>query len=307
MNAPRSHGRLVLTHSDIYAFLACRRWFDWSYNRDFRLPEVEWGARALGSRVHAAVQRFWHGEDVVAAHEELAKTAVETVEADPSSPPFAVEELYRDIILGRNACRAFREWVEREGPYDGFTVIGVEQVLEAEVGEGVLLRGRADLLLQRDSDGAIFVDDLKTSSRYRAGVREGLERSYQHSVYLMLATAQNPETLIGGAYYTVLYKYRNPAASTGPLVERWMVPASRRTLVVRQAQINFIVNEITRMMAMSDELGSVVAYPTPQDRCRWCDFAKPCELYDDAPLAARAMLDSEYQRGGRHDRYAREE
>ena len=266
------------------------------------------GARSLGIRVHSAAEAYWKdGEDPVEVHDRLARRDVTIADTDPNTPPWAMDQMYQDVVLGRNCCRAFRNWIETEGPYDGYSIHGVEQVLDMEIMPGVVLRGRADLVLQREVDGALFVDDLKTTTRYRAGVRESLERSYQHYVYLALLHSMNPDEIIGGAFYTVLFKLKNPETATTAPLERWLVPATRRAATMRLAQLREIVTEILRLMNRTDTVGAAAAFPTPQDRCRWCDFRQPCQMYDENPLGARAMLDAEFQRGGRHSRYARED
>lgn len=296
---------LVITHSDIANFLSCRRRFDWSFNHDVRAPESLVGYFALGGRVHRAIEAFHNGEDAVAFHEHIAM--LDLAELESSSPaPWDLDQMYEDIIVGRNCVLAFLNWVATEAPYEGYVIHDVEKVIEAPIlGGAVLLRGKADLVLEREIDGTLFVDDLKTSNRFRAGLRENFERSYQHVVYMSILRLINPERFVGGAWYTVIFKAKNMARMTSPPVERWAVPATTRTAVRKLGQIEAICMEILRMrrITLGGDFAHPAAYPTPQDSCRWCEFRQPCELVEDSPDAAADMLDERFEKGHKHRRY----
>ena len=49
---------IIITHSDIANYLACKRKWGWSYVQDFQRPESRTGPLALGSRVHKAMTRL---------------------------------------------------------------------------------------------------------------------------------------------------------------------------------------------------------------------------------------------------------
>lgn len=298
---------ITLTHSDLQAFLGCRRKFDFSYISDFGKPDAPTGPLALGSRVHAAIEAFHRtGIDPVVEHQRLAlEDEKRLVEMD--APAWDMDDLYNDMILGRNCIDAYSDWIATEGVYDGFK-IQPEQMLEAPIcGGEVLLRGKADLVLEREADGWLFIDDLKTASvKNRSSLPALLEKSYQHHVYMALAHHTNPERVMGGAWYTILYKVKVPERATFPMVERISAHATWRQAGTKLRQIEQICHEILRMMERRDDIGSVLAYPTPQDSCRWCEFRHPCDLLDDNPLGARALLDDEFTRGRRHVRYEKD-
>jgi len=120
---------------------------------------------------------------------------------------------------------------------------------------------------------------------------------------MVLVQMLHPEAIIGGAHYTVLYKVKVPARAKHPMVERIRTPATMSQAANKLAQIENIVSDMLDMMEKREALGSNIAYPIPGDSCRWCSFRTPCLIADDNPLGARAMLDNEFQRGGRHARY----
>lgn len=295
---------IKISHSDIASFLRCRRQFAWGYIDDFREPEKLWGPMAAGSRVHAAVEIARKtSRPTVDVFQELA-TRDETELLTASAPGWALDQLYDDIIMGRNCIIAYEKWVEDEGPYDGYDVEH-EAKLEAPICDGrAILIGKADLKLTRRVDGWIFTDDLKTSSPHvRTTLPVVLEKSFQHICYQGLVQRMHPDAHIGEAWYTVLFKTKNPKRMTHPMVERFRVPGHASALPNRMRQLEAIVEDMLTLVERRMSEGTHVAYPSPGDSCRWCPMKHPCQLIDENPLGARAMLDAEFVRGGRHARY----
>ena len=294
-----------ISHSDIAQWLRCRRLFDWQYRLEFMTEEKLWGPRACGFRVHAALEAFHKtGEHPVDVHQRLGERDVAIVTA-MGAPGWAIDELYSDMVIGRNCCSAYYDWTVDEGPYDGYD-IEPEVTLEAPIlGGRVILIGKVDLKLTRRSDGWIAVDDFKTASASsRTNIMANLEKSYQHYVYQVLMALNFPETVIGEALYTVIWKMKNPTRSSFPLVERIRVPGLASSLPIKKLQIEEIVCD---MLEFSQRAGAQAldpsAYPTPADSCRWCDMRHPCGLADENPAGAVSLLMTEYRHGPRHARY----
>ncbi len=294
---------VVVTHSELNMFLSCRRKWAWYFVHDRQKPERHHGPLALGSRVHAAIEEYYKdGSDPIAAHERLAAEAVARAEADGER---FIDTLYEDIIVGRNCVIAHQQWLEDTGADSNYDVEMVEEKLEAPIlGGRVLLRGKVDVMFRERDSGALFISDLKTSGNWWGGQRELLERSYQHHVYLALTQLVHPETeFIGGALYTVIKKMRNLDRATGPVVERFRAPATRRMAATKLRQIEAICAE---MLRVADEVrggNEDIAYPTPQQACRYCEYKQPCELADESPRAAMDMLEREFVTGIRYKRY----
>ena len=298
---------LRISHTDIAQWLRCRRLFDWSYIDEYSEGDRLWGPRACGFRVHAAIEDYHRtGERPLDVFQRLA-TADEKILVSSAAPGWALDEFYSDVVVGRNCCSAYSNWMVREGPYDGYHLYP-EVVLEAPIlGGRAILIGKVDLLMVRVSDGWIATDDVKTASvGSRSSLPPTLEKSYQHWVYQVLTRLVHPEQLVGESYYTILYKTKNPARATHPLVERFRVPGAISSLPIKFTQIEAIVSDMLefldrRSMADSDHL----AYPTPADSCRWCEMRHPCALADENPAAAAAMLKDNFEHGPRHARYDR--
>lgn len=295
---------VVLTHSDIESFLQCRRRFAWAYVNDLSPPEAVWGDLPLGSRVHSSVEGLYDGKDPVAIHDALARRDVADLEATATRPPWALDQLYKDIIVGRNCVTSYVEFVDADGD-KGLKCVGNEVKLEASFCDGqVLLRGKADRVFERELDGALIVDDLKTSSVWRTGLQERLERSYQPYTYAVLERLVEPDRYVAGAQFTVVKKVANKRRVKDALVERFPVPGFHAAVETKQRQLEEISREILRLIERVQTEGTLTAaFPSPADHCRWCAFRHPCELADESPAAAEAMLDAEFRRGVKHERY----
>lgn len=289
---------LVVTHSDLKAFLTCRRQWYWQYVSDYQKPEKRTGPLALGIRVHAAIEQYYaNALDPVEVFNDLSTKAIDDSTYDVDAPPWELDQLYKDTVVGRRCVQNHQNWLEEEGEDAPYEVAGVEQTVEADImGGDITLRGKVDVLFREIDTGFLFVNDLKTAAKKT--VREEFERSYQHNVYMAALRLANPGEFIQGAMYTVMYK----TARTGS-VERFKVPGSTRMADNKLRQIEAICREMLHAIDRIENDGVANAYPTPQDACRWCAFRHPCELLDESSVAAREMLEKDFTRGKRYARY----
>lgn len=296
---------VVITHSDIAAFLRCRRQWAWGYIDDVKKAEGVTGAAKLGTRVHSALEAYYvRGDDPVEVHDQLARADILMLETT-DAPGWEVDQLYTEMILGRNCVIVHQDWLARTGADSEFDVFAVEPKLEAPILDGrVMLRGKVDIIYRSRNDGLLYTNDWKTTGA-QGSVREMFERSYQAPTYQVLASVIPDAPEVGGSYYTVIRKTKNPARATRELVERFRVPASRRTAQTKLRQIEAICVDMLRLIDEYDRTDPANAYPTPAESCRWCDYKMPCELMDESPESALAMLGAEYQQGGKHERYDR--
>jgi hypothetical protein len=295
----------VITHSDISAFLRCRRKWAWGFVDDYRTHERPVGAAHLGTRVHDAIEAWYiNGDDPIEVHDRLVRADITQLETT-DAPGWEVDQLYTEMIIGRNCITAHQQWLEETGADAEFEVVSVEEKLEAPILDGkAILRGKADVLFRSQNDGRIYVNDLKTTGA-QGSVRETFERSYQAPIYVALAGMREGLTAadIGGAFYTVMRKTKNLARATRSTVERFSVPAIHRTAEARMAHIEQIATEMIATAEQYRAGAQVVAYPSPMESCRWCEFKQPCELQDENSEAAAAMLGAEYEYGRKHARY----
>jgi RecB family exonuclease len=295
---------IVLTHSDVESFLQCRRRFAWAYISDLSPVDRVWGDLPLGSRVHKAIEGLYDGEDAVKLHDKHARLDLEALELDGSRPPWALDQLYRDIIVGRNCVTSYLEFLDAGGDR-GLEVVGNEKMVEVPFCDGaVILRGKIDRIFRRVDDDGVIIDDLKTSSVWRTGLRERLERSYQPAVYAVIERLLNPDFYVAGAQFSVIKKVSNKRRVKDALVERFAVPGFASVIDTKMRQLERICREIIRLIEDVQREGHLVAaFPSPADHCRYCAFRFPCELTDESPAAAEALLDAEFRRGVKHARY----
>lgn len=296
---------LVITHSDIHNFLQCRRKWGWDFINDYRKSETVFGALACGSRVHASLEHYYKGlGDARDEHERLFRIDYAALEADPDCPPWGLDQMHKDIIMGRNAVAAHMDWLSDEGADDLYDIEAVEQVVEAPMlGGKVLLRGKVDVLFRRRDNGFLVINDLKTDGGM-LGLREMLERSWQHHVYLIALRESRPTEFVQEAYYTIIKKVMNPKRVKTGMVERHKVPGTSKMATNKKAQLEVILSRMLDTVGVLSTPGSEAhAYPSPSSNCRFCDYRLPCEVADESTQAAGEMLDRLYIKGGRHARY----
>jgi hypothetical protein len=292
---------IVVTHSDISQYLRCRRAWAWHYVHRYSVPEVRWGAAQLGSRVHSALEAHYkHGIDPIEEHNRLGRVDVDAVDADPTTPPWALDNLYKDIVIGHNCLLGWRKWQEETGADHGLDVVAVEEMIETPILDGsVILRGKVDLLRSRVSNGALVMTDWKTTSPF-VGVNDMLLRSYQHWVYLAILAAVYPDRVILEAEYLLLIKGTTTRIGT---IDVLPIPATTRGAPRKLQQIELIVRDMVWLMGVIREFPEL-AYPSPTENCRWCDFKRPCDLADDVGYErAEEMLEELYIKGTLHARY----
>lgn len=297
---------IIITHSDISNFLTCRRKWYYDYVLDFRSPEKLTGPLALGTRVHAALEALYLGEtdDPVAWIEKKGREELERLDFQPNTKPWDYSQMYEDMIVGRNCVTLYMEWLEETSADAHFRTVSVEEKVEVPILDGrVVLRGKVDLLQEDITNGLMCSTDFKTTADWGGGLREQLERSYQHWCYLIALQHTYPDRIVECAQYTVIHKVKKiPAvAPKSPLVQRFTVPGTRRNIGTKTAQIERIAME---MISLRDRTDPAVFYPSPGKACSWCDYKSPCEIADESSESALALLGSgKYVQGTRYDRY----
>lgn len=297
---------IIITHSDISNFLTCRRKWHYDYVLDFRAPEKLTGPLALGTRVHAALEAYYKGEtdDPVSWINQRGKDDIEALEHDENAKPWDLDQAYEDLIVGRNCITNYMQWLEDTDADANQRTVSVEEKVEVPILDGrVILRGKVDHLKEDVTSGLYCLEDFKTSAQWDGGLREQLERSYQHVCYILGMQHAYPDRNVECAQYTILRKVKRIPATPpkSPLVQRFTVAATRRTMGVKRLQIERIATE---MLALRGKEDQSVFYPSPGKQCSWCDYRAPCDLADESPEGALALLGSgHYVSGTRYDRY----
>lgn len=296
---------VIITHSDIQNYLSCRRKWYYDYVLDFRPPEKKTGALALGTRVHAALEAFYNGEtdDPIAWIDAKGREDLAELEADPDAKPWDFDDMYEDMIVGRNCITAYVEWLATTNADANYRTISVEERVEVPILDGrAILRGKVDLLKEDLTNGLVCTDDFKTYTR-DDDLRGQLQRSYQHWCYLIGMQYMYPDRIVECSQYTMLRKVKKlpPSTAKTPMVQRFTVPATRRSLAMKKAQIERIATEMIHLRNQTDQS---VFYPEPGDPCKWCPYKAPCEIADESVEASLALLSNgKYVQGRRYARY----
>lgn len=297
---------VIITHSDIQNYLTCRRKWYYDYVLDFRSPEKPTGPLSLGTRVHAALEHYYLGEtdDPVAWIEQKGRDDLAALDVNDETKPWDYDQMYEDMIIGRNCVELYMNWLTAESADANFRTVSVEEKVEVPILDGrATLRGKVDLLQEDITSGLMCSTDWKTTGDWGGGLREQLERSYQHWCYLIALQYVYPDRNVECAQYTVIRKVKKIPATPpkSPLIQRFTVPATRRNISNKRAQIERIALE---MINLRDKTDPAVFYPTPAKHCSWCDYKAPCEIADESSETALVLLQNgRYAQGTRYDRY----
>ena len=270
------------------------------------------GAMPFGTRVHLALQLWgesgWTIPPVKIWHRLMDRE-------------FAIAEetgwedgLDKESAMGAVMLEGFDEWLEEQGIYSQWTVVGIETklstVLTIELEDGqqidIGLYGKLDLLEQRNSDGALFVDDYKTtSSLTEDSIQTKLSES-QLPLYVILTRRQAPEMRVAGGVLTQLRKVLRGPRSKAPFYDRLEVPysdakldAALRNVTAEASSIASIVDKVERGANHLD-----VAPYHPSWACKTCPFRLPCQEMQEGNFdGADRMLSDRYAEGNPLQRY----
>jgi hypothetical protein len=270
------------------------------------------GALPFGSRVHLALQ-LWGESGWMIPPAKIWKRLMdrEFILAEELGWP---HELDKESAMGQVMLEGFAEWLEEEGIYSKWTVVGIETKLsttltiELEDGQqvDVLLRGKLDLLEQRNSDGALFVDDYKTTSSLTEDSIQAKLSESQLPLYVILARRQAPDQWVSGGVFTQLRKVLRGPRSKAPFYDRLEIPysdaklaAAERNIVAEASAIASIVEKLERGANHLD-----VAPYHPSWACKTCPFRLPCTEMQEGNLdGADRMLENLYAEGNPLQRY----
>jgi hypothetical protein len=296
-----------VSNSEVATWLDCKRkwWLEW-YRGLTKLRESPVGARAIGDRVHRALQEWYVPDGQVGAHpaEVLERLIVEDwttlTQADLTSLDME-KQFNSEANLERAMVEGYFEWLAETGADADLQVVAPETYIEAPLAEaGVLgdqavrLIGKVDVRVRRVSDGARLFIDHKTMAEFaRARLRITLGDPQMLHYHLLewLSTAEGEERC-DGALYNMLRRVKRTGTAKPPFYERVPVRHNVHQIQNYRARLEGNVVDILQTEAMlaagADHHGVVGAHPT--NDCGWkCDFVAVCPMFDDGSRA-EAML-----------------
>ena len=293
-----------VSNSEIQTFKECRRkWYLNYYRRLQPKSSKTYGPLALGSRVHNALERYYNGEDLLAAYAELMESDRITAYTEFQD----VETLNSEGEMGRIMLEGYLEWVAEEGIDMAYDVISNEETLSMPMLDGrVELRGKIDQRIRRKSDGTRLIRDFKTVGQTFSQYAATLHLNEQAMTYMVLDAYQNtPEDRAAGALFTLFKKNKHTAKAKGPFYAEEEVLHNMFTLRSFWIRLNA---ELSDIMAVKDALDADanhqgVAYPRPSNDCTWkCQFFSICGSMDDGSPIEEMIADL-YDEGDPDERY----
>jgi transcriptional regulator with XRE-family HTH domain len=297
-----------VSNSEVQSFLDCRRrwWLAW-YRGLTPTRESPLGARAIGDRVHRALQCWYvpEGEARTTPAAALERLIVEDwsviVEQGLDTPDMQ-KQFNSEANLERAMVEGYSEWLEETGEDVGLTVVAPETYVEARLLDGeetpdgrpVDAIAKIDVRVTREVDGVRRVIDHKTMAEFaraRARLRLGDPQMLHYHLVEWLSTEEG-EARCAGALYNMLRRVRRTASAKPPYYERIPIDHNQAQVDSYRRQLTGIVDE---MLEVEADLAAGadhqrVVYPHKTNDCSWkCEFNGVCPMFDDGSRA-EAML-----------------
>lgn len=299
---------LVVTQSDLAAFKKDRReWMLGSYLGLRLKDEPHTGALALGTRVHAALERYYgYGEDLIQAYAKVAED--ELAELVASGKPFHEPTWRSETELGRIMIAGYPEWLEETAADAQLEVVSAEEKLSYVLdidGMQVELRGKIDLRVRNLWTGMNLVADFKTCKTFES-FTETAHLSEQLKTYMLLEllnNQDNPEHNLQGAMFIMFRKVRQGSTSKPPFYARHEVHHSVARIRSHYMQVIGTLRDYVHVVKALDAGVDhrLVAYPNPHPYTRYSAFKNVMDMMDDPGV--EDLLHAQYEQQDPHARY----
>ncbi len=292
-----------ISNSEIQTFKDCHRKWYLGYQRRLMPKRMKVsGPLALGSRVHAALEALYNGEDVMVAYDRL----MEEDRLTALSNGLNLEELNGEGEMGRIMLEGYVEWIAEQGVDSEYEIISNEETLSMPLLDGrVELRGKLDMRIRRKSDGTRLIRDFKTVGQTFSQFAATLHLNEQVKTYMTLEAFHNTENdRSDGALFTLLKKNKHTAKAKGPFYAEETVLHNIFTLRSFWVSLNAVVEEIMNLKdKLDDGAPHQIAYPRASNDCTWkCQFFTICHMMDDGSDVEDAIADL-YVVGNPDERY----
>ncbi|QEM41603.1 Cas4 family exonuclease [Gordonia phage Forza] len=308
---PRINNGIRVSQSDLAAFKADRReWLLSSYLGLKPKDEPVYGPLRLGTRVHAALERYYgYGHELVDTYVEIAHDELRKLEE--SKVVFDVSAWQREAELGRIMLAGYAEWLEETGADANLEILGAEEKLSHLVeidGVTVELRGKIDLRARDTFTGQNLVIDWKTTANM-AWLSASAPHSEQLLTYMTLERLQGDghpdEYLLQGARFVMLRKVRRTGTAKPPFYDTIEVHHNKTRLRNYYTQLLGTLADYVRVVKALDESidHRFVAYPNASTHKRWSPYNALTQMMDDGS-DVEAMIADLFVQNDPHERYA---
>lgn len=288
MVTPTPATPLIISVSELGAFLRCRvRWY-WSYQVGLRRLTDKTEYRSIGIAVHDILEAFYR-EPLRRRTRQHMRATIDAYMAPPKKgapPRSALQRLEpKSLELVRGMCMGYAAWARTEDAAIGLDTSSPEEWFELPlVKDGsIKVRGKIDnrfepTVLKR----TLACQETKTKGQIDVSV---IDLNFQLSTYLWALREQFPKYKRYEAHYTILRRQM-----PGPRVRAALF---HRTAVSRSdEEVDRWVRDVRLMVADMAEGPRI--YPNVTRECTWdCDFYNPCLLRADR-ADVRHVLRSEY-------------
>lgn len=295
-------GTLGVSNSEIQTFKQCRRKWYIQYYLKYRPRKTEIvSARALGTRVHAALEHYYRdGVPLLETHSKLLAEDRLTLESQGMDPA----ELDNDGDLGHVMLEGYEQWVAEEGLDANLEIISVEEMmsLPVETAYGTVnLVGKLDLRVRNLATGARRVLDFKTAQAF-SNFTAISHIAEQLPTYTILDRATHEASgdtdYVEGGIYRILRKVKRGPRANPPFYGEFEIRHNEFHLRSVWTRITGIISDMMRTRKALDEGANhlFVVYPTPDRSCSWkCEAYSICPLFDDGS-DFRGMLEEDFER-----------
>lgn len=306
---------LNISNSEMQLFLDDRRiWWLTHYRRlRFKRGHREvTGARALGTRVHRALELAY--SDDVNPTAQLKKI-YEAEEADFKSvgvSQFELDGLWKEFDLAHAMVSGFVDWVEENGIDNGLTVVAREDVVQVKSHiPGVFWRGKMDQRILREADGARLFRDFKTVGNLTDPIKmlpHDPQMRFYHLLEYMQSIEQTggePQWRTDGALYLMLRKVKRTAAAKPPFFGQLEVHHNIHEIRNTYKIAARITDEIVELRNALDAGGDFHYLCPPRPNRDWTwknDFFPVMSLFDDGS-DFEGMLAEYYEECDPDERY----
>lgn len=317
-------GSYPVSNSELQTWKRCRRkwWLAW-YRKLALQTETFVGVRAVGDRIHRALQQWYvpDGQPRVDPRDALERVIVEDWtqvaqlarerSVDDDQLRGLAAEFAKSTNLERAMIEGYVQWLEETGADSELRVTSSETPLQAQLeltdGRPVTMIGKLDVRATRVTDGVNLFLDHKTVGDLKSPAVT-LPQNEQMLHYMLLEWLNTPEgeRRCDGALYNMLKRSKRTDRATPPFYDRvevrhnpYELAAYRRRLLGATRNIIDAVDALERGESHFD-----VVYPSPTPNCKWdCDYFAVCNLFDDGSAGTDDMINVLYREVDPRDRY----
>jgi hypothetical protein len=304
----------VITNGQLQTFKRCRRkwWLAW-YRKLAMRDESRTDARAIGTRVHRALQAWYapDGHPRVDPRDALERVIVQDRTAliasarERGHDDFVIanltDEFSKVSSLERAMIEGYVQWLAETGADAELRVVAPETVVSVNVDvprrDGhdteVELKGLLDVRLVRTTDEVRLFMDHKTVADFTNPVRT-LHQNEQMLHYHLLEwlALAGTDDRCDGALYNMLRKVKRTARATPPFYQRVEVRHNDFELESYKTHLLATTDQLLEATERLDAGQSPqrIAYPTRTRDCAYdCDFFAVCSMLDDGSRAEDAL------------------